>query len=34
LVVIFLPKGITYLLQKAYAYLQEDTSKAKQIEET
>jgi branched-chain amino acid transport system permease protein len=34
LVVIFLPKGITSLLQKAYAYLREDTSKAKKIEET
>jgi branched-chain amino acid transport system permease protein len=34
LVVIFLPKGITSLLQKTYAYLREDTSKAKKIEET
>jgi branched-chain amino acid transport system permease protein len=32
LVVIFLPKGITSLLHKAYDYLREDTSKAKKIE--
>jgi branched-chain amino acid transport system permease protein len=31
-VVIFLPKGITSLLHKAYDYLREDTSKAKKIE--
>ncbi len=31
-VVIFLPKGITSLLHKAYNYLREDTSKAKRIE--
>ena len=31
-VVIFLPKGITSLLHKAYDYFREDTSKAKKIE--
>ena len=31
-VVIFLPKGITSLLRKAYDYFREDTSKAKKIE--
>jgi branched-chain amino acid transport system permease protein len=32
LVVIFLPKGISSLLHKAYDYLREDTSKVKKIE--
>ena len=32
IVVIFLPKGITSLLQKTYHYIREDTTKAKKLE--